>query len=459
MRTSPFLCVGRRVALGALWITSLSPQLLHGQDSAKVRRDTTTRAQTRPSVRDTAAKPAAKDTNRADTTRANVPPADTTRGVVVGGRVIGLRGYRGTGILVSLTARTATGDTIWSSATTTVPIGPDSSHGEFAFVYPNSSKLAAAHLDLDVARQKVAVINDTWFRRGKWVRHEHLVIGAAVVDSAGRAAVRRDVALELDPAPPFYTFLLFFPALIGLVAATAALGVFSRRGATQANALEPYGTKKAKNALLGYTAAGTGAWVLVVAYFAIGFVTSGLRKISLFDPDISIPVILPVSAFIGVLVYATECLVGVVRKKDDPDVVAAHTFVDYQQTLIELGNRVFIAPYVAIIAVLTVFRGTADGLAVPFVAFFTGLWIEPVLRALQLVGDKLLPGEKPKDKPTEVEQRSVVKAERDITQTKVVVRSNGDQPPDDSAPKDPPVPRPADLPPIKGATLPTSSIR
>ena len=342
--------------------------------------------------------PVSRDTNdTARLARATAQPdsarkpvvSETSRAVEVSGRVVGLKGFQEAGILVFLTARSATGDTIWSAATTTARAA-DSSHAEFRFVYPNPAKLGAARLELGLVRQKVSSVPDHWYSHGKWVRREHIVISSGVIDSAGGGVVRRDIALELDPAPPFYTFLLFAPALIGLIAATTALIVFERKGGhgDESNAA----TKKAKGALLGYTVAGTIAWVGVVGWFAGGFVTSGLRKISLFDPDLSIPVILPVAAFIGVLVYATECLVGVVRKKDpgsDDDTI--HKFVDYQQTLIELGNRVFIAPYVAIIAVLTIFRGTTDGLAVPFVAFFTGLWIEPVLRLLRMAGEKLLP--------------------------------------------------------------------
>ena len=347
------------------------------------------------SERDTTEKPAPKASN-GDTIQS---PAEIV------GRVIGLKGYPDTGIVISLTARAASGDTMWSIATVTTPSATGGHGAEFKFQYPSAPKTRPAHLDLYVARQKINGTDTIWVlpvTHGKWVQAQHVVLGPSALDSVARGSIRLDVVLHLDPAPPVYTFLLFLPALVGLVAATAALAVVTWRdgqGKTDRT------TRNAKTSLLGYTIAGTITWVIVIAWFASGFVTSDLRKISLFDPGVSIPTILPVAAFIGVLVYATECLVMVIQghRMDGHTIVEP---VDYQLKLIELGNRVFIAPYVAIIAVLALFRGATDGLAVPFVAFFTGLWIEPVLRVLKLVGEKLLPSGGSKDKPEAEPERA-----------------------------------------------------
>jgi len=311
--------------------------------------------------------------------------------------VIGPKGYPDAGVVVSATARAAGGDTLWSAVTlTTAP--PNGGRGaDFRFEYPNTPKLRPARVDVNVARQKVTKADTLWgwqFSHGKWIQAQSKGVGTAALDSMARGSTRLDVELRLDQASPVYTFLLFLPALVGLLAATIALA-FVARGAQSDKEKR---RRKVRSALLLYAIAGAITWVGIIAWFAQGYVTSDLRKISLFNPDVEIPTVLPVAAFLGVLVYATECLVSVIRRPVKAD-GTTDVEPDYQLKLIELGNRVFIAPYVAIIAVLTIFRGAADGLAVPFVAFFTGLWIEPVLRVLKLAGDKLLPGDESKDNP------------------------------------------------------------
>src|SRR5262245_52802588 len=107
MWTSPVLRIVRSAALAIVCVIGLPPTALRAQAAAPpTRPDSAAPTPPRPTVRDTAAKPAAKDSTRVDT---------AARGVSIAGRVIGLKGYRGTGILVSLTARTTSGDTIWSS--------------------------------------------------------------------------------------------------------------------------------------------------------------------------------------------------------------------------------------------------------------------------------------------------------------------------------------------------------
>jgi len=63
-----------------------------------------------------------------------------------------------------------------------------------------------------------------------------------------------------------------------------------------------------------------------------------------------------------------------------------------ERVLLDLGNHITIAPYVALVAVLVLGQGTGQSARTTvFLAFFTGLWIKPVLAALSTFGKKLLP--------------------------------------------------------------------
>ena len=208
----------------------------------------------------------------------------------------------------------------------------------------------------------------------QWSQADSTSWTAADIAAAG-GHLRYDFQLEYDPTPPTYTFLLFLPALVGLAIGTGVL-IYRR--------LKDGKGKDARGAIRIYVAVGTSTWVIVVAYFVVGYWIAGLRSISFLDPSISIPVLVPVAAFLGVLVYVTTLL------------------AKNEGTEEELGNRVLIAPYVAIIAILALFQGKTDGLLPPFIAFFTGLWIDPVLTALHTAGTKIFSLQKadtPRDPP------------------------------------------------------------
>jgi hypothetical protein len=367
---------------------------IHAQAGAPPRRDTAgvVRQPTQVAPRQNAQRDSAQKATAKASSTDTIP---STREIV--GRVVGPKGYADAGVVGSATARAAGGDTLWSAVTLTTAPATGGRGADFKFEYPNTPKLRPARVDVSVSRQKVTKADTLWglqFTHGKWIQAQRKGVGPAALDSMARGSTRLDMELRLDQASPVYTFLLSLPALVGLLAATIALAFVAR----DAESEKEKRRRKVRSALLFYAITGAITWVGIIAWFAQGFVTSDLRKISLFSPDVEIPTILPLAAFLGVLVYATECLVSVIRRPVQADGTPG-VEPDYQLKLIELGNRVFIAPYVAIIAVLTIFRGATDGLAVPFVAFFTGLWIEPVLRVLKLAGDKLLPGGDSKDKP------------------------------------------------------------
>jgi len=321
-----------------------------------------------------------------DTTFA-APDTGAIRVLHATGFVLDFDGRPQENALVQLVAIGDNGNVLWqSSYSTDVATTRDSTRrGRYSIAYPLVRGHAPADLRLRIPRQQVTTglikIKGPWiFLNRPYFRVDSLLIGQirqwAQPDSFSwrppdlafaTPDLRVDFWLGYDPTPPFYAFLLFVPALVGLVAATTTY-MMSQKKVEKGLA--------AAWVIRRYVIVGTAAWVFVIGWFIAGYWIAGLRSISFLDPKVSIPVLVPVSAFLGVLVYATTCL------------------TDDKARLEDLGNRVFIAPYVAIMAILALFQGKADGLLPPFIAFVTGLWIEPVMGALRAAGLKLIPDSK-----------------------------------------------------------------
>lgn len=130
---------------------------------------------------------------------------------------------------------------------------------------------------------------------------------------------------------------------------------------------------------------------LLWAYFIIPQDTLGVVRF--FHPRIEISLFVPLFAFIGVLVYATASIREHIE--DRPDTPA------YRKPLMAVGQRVLIAPYIAIIAdfvlfkpLLAQFQAFSEGIgmlqAEAFLAFFTGLYVKPILGFLNQLGMTLL---------------------------------------------------------------------
>jgi hypothetical protein len=317
----------------------------------------------------------------------------TFQRVVFTGRVYGAKGKPQPGVAISLVVTGGQGDTLWSAAYITAlgKSAEDSGQGRYTIDYPGSGGgERPARFSLSLARQRVEV--EEAMSKHKWVQAQNAEWKSEAFGSIASRA-NRDFLLHYDPAPPIYTLLLLVPALVGLIAATITMSFTSRREGDAASLTAADAARRAKRTLVYYSFSGVVAWVGTLIWFAAGYVLSDLRTIALFDPSIAVPVLVPVAAFLGVLVYATTRLLDVVTGKGD---------ADPRQSIIELGNRVFIAPYVAVVAILALFRGDFAGPVVPFIAFFTGLWIEPVLKALQAVGEKFAPASEDKGKASDV---------------------------------------------------------
>jgi hypothetical protein len=312
----------------------------------------------------------------------SVVPLQSAATTTIRGRVVDLDGKRRGGVVVVLEARDSA-----SNALLTRVLAITDTAGEYEIVYRPRPTPAATQLQLAITRQRVRVEERRYLPDShKWMQRDTLVLRASTGEPQSRQV---DFRLTYDHAPPFFTLLLILPALVGLLSAAifgAAL-VYQQRTAGEGTPAD-----LARKALLRdirpaprivayYVFAGCIAWVVIIGFFAVHFVRSDLHTINLFDTSAQVPVLIPMAAFLGVLVFATTRLVELANERTLTS--------ERELTLIEIGNRVFIAPYVAIIAVLVVFSDTS-GPRPALLAFVTGLWIEPVLSAMRALGERLL---------------------------------------------------------------------
>jgi len=138
----------------------------------------------------------------------------------------------------------------------------------------------------------------------------------------------------------------------------------------------------------------TALWVLTIVSLFYANVRYGANTITLFNPDLSIPFYIPIASFLGILVYAATNI---------RDSFAFGDFTSvFRNKQLALGERILIGPYIAIIAYLMLFRLVTDQIkpistgygalvaALAF-AFFTGLFVKPVLSYLEKLAVKMLP--------------------------------------------------------------------
>jgi hypothetical protein len=263
---------------------------------------------------------------------------------------------------VSLKALSDTGDTLWAQYGLTDPVD-----GRFEFRVPGDSDRPPASFLLSV-HQQVGETNPVWFLPTQW----GLDTASRVLDArllrAGAFRNGVDIKLQYSSQSAFSILLLLLPAIFGLT--TTVL----------------YYSESRKMTTL-YVLGNVLAWGLLLALFAVLYAFRGVQSIPLFGDRISVPTVAPTFAYLGVLVYAIYVLaadyVEALRSQRP-----AHS-TDRELMLLSLVNRIVIAPYVAIVAIVAVFS-KLDHPMIPFVAFFTGLWIEPVLGTLKEIGDRLV---------------------------------------------------------------------
>ena len=171
---------------------------------------------------------------------------------------------------------------------------------------------------------------------------------------------------------PSLTTLLLLPALFGLL--FSILHVTQLDPALRFTALYAAGTS-----VLWSVVAGKLVWI---------YAKTGDALIPLFWPDLIGPSGAVVFAFIGSLTYAAYSILA------KPTEFHTHApTIKRQKLLLTLGERVLVAPYIALV-VLAVYGSTFpnynSGPFAAFISFFTGLYIPVVLTRLNQLGLTLL---------------------------------------------------------------------
>lgn len=191
----------------------------------------------------------------------------------------------------------------------------------------------------------------------------------------------RRIHLKLSSCSPWITLIVLAPALFGLFLAIMHLSQFTR----------------GMWVTYWYSLGTASLWALVVSSLTWLYI-KGNPLIPLFWPDLFVSSGVVIFAFIGNCIYVAY---AISEKR--------HSFFDADESkrkslLLRLGGRIFVAPYIAL-AAYGIFAATFPTLRTgPFAAFFgffSGLWIKPILEALNDIGLRLL----------SVEERQKVAAE------------------------------------------------
>lgn len=184
--------------------------------------------------------------------------------------------------------------------------------------------------------------------------------------------VPKFVHLRLTPVNPWLTLIMLLPATFGLVLALLHLTSLSR--GVRVTQLYAIGT-----AVL---------WGIVMAALIAIYATQGNALMPLFWADLTISSGVVVFAVLGCLTYLAFSL-----EEKDRDLLFKGTAEEKQRILQVAGGRILIGPYVAL-AGYAIFAATfpnlRSGAFAAFFGFFTGVWIKPVLQALNDIGFRLL---------------------------------------------------------------------
>ena len=137
-----------------------------------------------------------------------------------------------------------------------------------------------------------------------------------------------------------------------------------------------------------FASTATGLWILSLIGLIYGYTLFGNSSIAIFQPDLSVPLLVPIFAFLGVLVYSTANI----RESADISEDSSAS----RKKIIVLGERILIGPYIALVAYLVllgpILKSTDMGTspATAFLAFFTGLYVKQVMDRLDQIGVSML---------------------------------------------------------------------
>jgi hypothetical protein len=259
---------------------------------------------------------------------------------------------------VVLTALGDSSEILWQSVAVTDPAG------RYRLAYVGQSRSRPARFEISTPRYRAAGSDHVYGAvTNQWT----------TAAASGAPAATFDIRLSHSADSYGFALLLLIPALAGSLVAVLHMWGF--------------GHVKNDHITILYVSSAVLFWAVVNLRLAAEFMLTGTREIVLFDPSLRVPISVPIFAFLGVFVYATYSVL-----EKDYAFFTSQTPDELRRRgiLLAIGNRLFSAPYLAIIAVLILFRD-GPSLLVPFVAFFTGLWIEIIVGALGEVGTRMSP--------------------------------------------------------------------
>ena len=201
-------------------------------------------------------------------------------------------------------------------------------------------------------------------------------------DSMTISTTPRSISVSLEVLDRQLFIYLLLPGALGLILALLSL-------TTSRLKLLPKGPvyHYAKYHPAVYVLSVTVAWLVTAAILAKKYVTSGQDAIPLGNADITVPSALVIAALLGTLTYVAYAIY--VRS---PDFLQQDGLIRTKLLLV-IAGRILVAPYIAIIA-FGIFAPAFPQLYSPayvlFFGYFTGVWIKPVLEALDALGKRLL---------------------------------------------------------------------
>jgi hypothetical protein len=310
--------------------------------------------------------------------------------VVAAGRVVDPNGKPLSEAWVALSLHDDKGTMVWHT------VIPTDSSGVFSIRPESLPRIPAVHAGVVAAEAP---------------RHLSAQVNVVVqITQEGKAEVTpRRIDLRLEPFDPLLTLIVLLPAFLGLIYAVVHLTEYSR----------PIGVTYA------YAVTTTILWGFVAAWLSWRFVSKGQHLISLFFGDVFISSGVVVFAFLGSFAYAAFSL-----QEKEPDFFSGtspEAQAKQRKVLLALAGRILVAPYIAVVA-YGIFSATFPTLRTGpfalFFGFFTGLYIKPVVEALNDIGMRLLSPEETKKIADRMTRTEVPEAPQAVTSTTAGARPN-----------------------------------
>ena len=126
-------------------------------------------------------------------------------------------------------------------------------------------------------------------------------------------------------------------------------------------------------------------WIFsFIIFLGIGTFVTKSYEIYFFDPDLRVSIFVPIVAFIGAISYITVGMIDKVKTKPRKS--------DWEHIHCAYGRRLLMAPYVAIIALFTIFEPAQmeNPWVILFFAYFVGLYTKLIEGTLKEIGMKFL---------------------------------------------------------------------